>query len=143
MILGSVFVVGLVLGMIVQPSRFCVFGAMTDWFGQRRSERALMVLAAVAVFGLVNLAGYRHGVEYPGALFLAGGVVQAVGYALGRGCPLTLLVRLGEGSRFHLAVFVGFLAGVGLYTGLLARPVEAVLGPLAWTGAQTLGALLR
>lgn len=143
MIPAAVFVVGVVVGVIVQRSRFCVFGAMTDWFGQGRPERVVMVIAAVAVFGLVNLVGYRHGDEYPGALFLVGGVVQAVGYALGRGCPLTLLVRLGEGSRFHLAVFAGFLVGVGLYTGLLARPVEALLGPLTWTGAQTIGALLR
>ncbi len=115
---AAVFVVSLARGVLVQRSRFCVFG-------------------------LVNLVGYRHGAEYPGALFLVGGAVQAVGYALGRGCPLTLLVRLGEGSRFHLAVFAGFLVGVGLYTGLLARPVEALLGPLTWTGAQTIGALLR
>ncbi|GAB4286781.1 MAG: hypothetical protein Kow0092_40130 [Deferrisomatales bacterium] len=116
-------------GVIVQRSRFCVFGAMIDRFGQGRSKRALMVLAAVAVFGLVNLVGDRHRAEYPGALFLAGGVVQAVGYALGRGCPPTLPVRLGEGSRLHLAVFVGLLAGVGLYTGFFARSVEAFLGP--------------
>ncbi len=59
------------------------------------------------------------------------------------GCPLSLLVRIGEGSKFHLMVFAGFVAGVAVYAGALDGLVSAVLGPMEARGAITLVDLFR
>lgn len=52
-------------------------------------------------------------------------------------------MRLGEGSRFHAAVFLGFLLGVGLYMGVLQAPLGATLGALPTGSAVTWIELLR
>lgn len=67
------------------------------------------------VFCLVHLVGYQHGAERQAAASLGGGFIQGVGYYLASGCTLTLLVRLGEGSKFHVVALGAFMAGVAAY----------------------------
>ena len=143
MMLLVIFFVGLAVGYIARRYGFCIFGSILELLTLRSGRRIVAVLAAMLVFGLVQMGSYQHGVEYPGLLFLLGGLLQGVGYFLAMGCPLSLLVRIGEGSKFHLLVFVGFIAGVAVYAGALDGPFSAVLGPIETRGAITLPDLFR
>lgn len=126
-----IFVIGFLVGVIAQRSPFGVFGPLADLVLRGSARRTVGVVAAMCVFALVNVRGYRHGLEYPGALFLVGGVIQGAGYYLASGCPLGLLGRLGEGSKFHLIVFVAFAAGAALYASFLAGPLTSLLGSIS------------
>ncbi len=105
-------------------------------------KRIVAVLSAMLVFGLVQFGSYEHGVEHAGLKHLVGGLLQGVGYYLAIGCPLSLIVRIGEGSKFHMAVFVSFVLGVGLYVGLLEDLVSKTLGAVSFAKAVTLVDLL-
>ena len=47
-----------------------------------------------------------------------GGLLQGVGYYLASGCTLSLLVRIGEGSKAHFVAFAGFMGGAMAYLAL-------------------------
>jgi uncharacterized membrane protein YedE/YeeE len=112
MALAVIFLIGLGVGFIAQRYAFCIFGSLVELVALGSPRRVIAVMAAMLVFGLVHIVGYRHAPESPDLIFLAGGLVQGVGYYLAAGCPLGLLLRIAEGSRFHLVVFVGFVAGL-------------------------------
>ncbi len=67
-----------------------------------------------------------------------GGLLQGVGYYLAIGCPLGMLVRVGEGSKFHMAVFVSFVLGVALYVGLLDGVVANTVARASFSQAVTI-----
>ncbi len=143
MALTLIFLIGLSVGFVAQRYGFCIFGSLVELLTLGSPRRVLGVLAAMLVFSLVHVQGYRHAVEYPGAMFLVGGLIQGVGYYLAVGCPLGLLVRIGEGSKSHMIVFLGFAAGLALYVGLLQGPVSAALGPWSTSRAESLLDLFR
>ena len=101
-------------------------------------KRIVAVLGAMLVFGLVQFGSYEHGVEHAGLKYLVGGLIQGVGYYLAIGCPLSLIVRIGEGSKFHMVVFVSFVVGVAMYVGLFESLVSRTLGGVSFTKAVTL-----
>lgn len=121
MALAAILFIGLAVGFIAQRYAFCIFGSLVELLTLGSARRLVAVVTAMSVFGLVHIGEYRHTAEHPGLIFLAGGVVQGVGYYLAAGCPLGLLVRIGEGSKFHLIVFVGFVIGIAAYVGLLPK----------------------
>ncbi len=61
---------------------------------------------------------------------MLGGVIQGVGYVLLAGCPLALVVRVGQGSRFHLVALVAFAGGAALF-GHLRAPIVDAFEPLS------------
>ena len=132
MILPIIFFIGLSLGYVARRYGFCIFGSILELLTLGSGRRIIGVASAMLVFGLVQMGNYQHGIEYPGFTFLVGGLLQGIGYFLAMGCPLALLVRIGEGSKFHLIVFAGFVAGVAFYTGALERWVAPALNS-AWT----------
>ena len=138
MMLLVIFFVGLAVGYVARRYGFCIFGSILELLTLRSGRRIVAVLVAMSVFGIVQRGSYQHAVEYPGPKFLVGGLLQGVGYFLAMGCPLSLLVRIGEGSKFHLVVFVGFVAGVAAYAAALDGMVSAALGPMEARGAITL-----
>ena len=131
MALVVIFLIGLAVGFIAQRYAFCIFGSLVELLALGSPQRLIGVLAAVLVFSFVHIRGYQHTVEFPGLIFLAGGIVQGIGYYLAVGCPLGLLVRIGEGSKFHLVVFLGFAVGLIAYVGLLHEPVASLLSPVS------------
>ncbi len=143
MALAAIFLIGLSVGFIAQRYAFCIFGALVELLTLGSPRRLVAVATAMLVFGLVHIGEYRHTAEHPGLIFLAGGVVQGVGYYLAAGCPLGLLVRIGEGSKFHLVVFVGFAIGLAAYVGLLHKPIAALLNPLSTQKVVTVLDLFR
>ena len=103
----------------------------------------IAVGAAVAIFAFVWFAAdVTLPQEYPGARHFIGGVIQGIGYILAAGCPLALLVRTGQGSKFHFAVIPAFLIGAALF-GALKGPVLSLLSLLQYAGAVSLLDLFR
>ncbi len=138
MALSIIFVIGLGVGYVSRRYGFCIFGALVELLTLGSGKRIVAVLGAMLVFGLVQFGSYEHGVEHAGLKYLVGGLIQGVGYYLAIGCPLSLIVRIGEGSKFHMVVFASFLLGVALYVGLLDGLVSKTLAQASFTKAVTI-----
>ena len=138
MALSIIFVIGLGVGYVSRHYAFCIFGALLELLTLGSGRRIVAVLGAMLVFGLVQFGSYEHGAEHAGLKYLVGGLLQGVGYYLAIGCPLGMLVRVGEGSRFHMAVFVSFVLGVALYVGLLDGVVANTLARASSSQAVTI-----
>ncbi len=138
MTLSIIFIIGLGVGYVSRRYGFCIFGALVELLTLGSGKRIAAVLSAMLVFGLVQFGSYEHGVEHAGLKHVVGGLLQGVGYYLAIGCPLSLIVRIGEGSKFHMAVFVSFVLGVGLYVGLLEDLVSKTLGAVSFAKVVTL-----
>lgn len=138
MALSIIFIIGLGVGYVSRRYGFCIFGALVEWLTLGSGKRIAAVLSAMLVFGLVQFGTYEHGVEHAGLQYLLGGLIQGVAYYLAIGCPLGLIVRIGEGSKFHSVVFASFVVGVALYVGLLESLVSRTLGSVSFTKAVTL-----
>ncbi len=141
MALSIIFVIGLGVGYVSRRYAFCIFGALVELLALGSAKRIVAVLGAMLVFGLVQFGSYEHGVEHAGLKYLVGGLLQGVGYYLAIGCPLGMLIRVGEGSKFHLAVFASFVLGVALYVGLLDGLMSRTLGQVSFSQAVTLSDL--
>ena len=55
----STLLCGFVIGVWVDRTGFCLFGAMAEWFGARATRRLPGILAAMLVFSAVWVVGYR------------------------------------------------------------------------------------
>lgn len=114
--------IGLVIGALAQRSKFCVSGALRNFFLTRRARQlgGLLVLLAAAL--AVNLAAglFRPGLyDQPSShldwgwaaagMFLVGLAAVLVG-----GCPFRQLVLAGEGDADAGAAVLGMLVAGGL-----------------------------
>ncbi len=142
MALSIIFVIGLGVGYVSRRYGFCIFGSLVELLTLGSGRRIAAVVTAMLVFGLVQFGSYEHGVEHAGLKHLVGGLVQGVGYYLAIGCPLSLIVRIGEGSKFHMVVFVSFVLGVVVYVGLLDGLVADTLARVSFSQSVTILDLL-
>jgi peroxiredoxin/uncharacterized membrane protein YedE/YeeE len=131
----TIFLIGVTIGAIVHYTGFCVFGAIAEWFGARSTKRLMGVVTAILVFGLVHLWGFKGNIPcggiwkgYAGLHSFLGGFIQGIGYVLIAGCPLALLVRVGQGSKSHIVALVFFALGVSLF-GHFKGPIVNLLSP--------------
>ncbi|NOZ59575.1 MAG: YeeE/YedE family protein [Euryarchaeota archaeon] len=117
-------VFGILLGFIVQRSRYCMTGAIRDYilFGVTRNLKiTLMVLAIITFFYTLFLTyGIFNPTLVPAGWFtFVGGVIFGIGMALGGGCVTSTFYRIGEGQWNYLvsAIFmlVGIIAGSALF----------------------------
>lgn len=136
--------IGVALGVIAQRTRFCVFGALVEWFMGAGRRRLIGVLAAASVFAMIHLWGFQGNPpcagswgEYAGLHSFIGGFVQGIGYVLIAGCPLSLCVRMGQGSKYHLVAGIGFAAGVAAFAHV-SGSVLRLFEPFIYTGAFSL-----
>lgn len=131
--------IGIAVGYIAHRYGFCIFGSIVEALTLGSGRRLLSVFSAMFLFGLVaHFAAFEQGTEFAGIRHGVGGLLQGVGYYLAVGCPLSLLVRLGEGSKTHGVVFVAFIVGVALYAGLLQEVLESTFSTFSVTTALTL-----
>ncbi|HSV45996.1 MAG TPA: YeeE/YedE family protein [Ramlibacter sp.] len=147
---------GLLLGIFGQATRFCVRGAIADWFAYRSPARLVSWLLAVAVgavavqamislglFDASRTLGWSQRLLW--ASCLAGGLVFGFGMMLSGGCPQRCLVKAGAGS-LKAAITLVILAIASLMTlrGLFAGPRVALLDSwgVALGRPQDLGSLL-
>ncbi len=163
----SGFALGLLVGALLQRTRYCFMGAVSDWtiFGSLRRLRVWALAAGVAVLGTqagavwldlpLEASPYlRDGVFWLGAL--GGGLLFGIGMVLAGGCASRCLVRAGEGSvRALLAVLMLAVAAFATMAGPLAplhgwlrmvgsvRPEAGAALPALLTAPLGLGAFAR
>jgi uncharacterized membrane protein YedE/YeeE len=135
---GSAVVLGLLFGVVVQRSRFCMTAAVANIVLIRDYRQLHAYLAALAValigtqviegFDWVNIAAtsYRGGnMDWAGAVL--GGLIFGIGAVFAGGCVGRILVRTGEGSLGALLALSALAMGtVVAYVGIL-EPVRAWL----------------
>ncbi len=100
---------GLLLGAAAQASRFCVRGALADWFvlGNRGRMASWMLAVGVAMAGTQLLIALQlfdapralgWSSRLPWASLALGGLIFGAGMVLAAGCPQRSLVKAGSGN---------------------------------------------
>ena len=149
-------VLGLVLGAIAQPSRFCVRGGIADWVAAGRPARLLSWLLAIAVGAVLVQAMAAAGVfdagrtlawneRLPWFSCLAGGLLFGIGMMVAPGCPQRCLVKAGMGDlRAALTLLVIAIVGIFTLRGVLAGPRVGLFDSLSVSlgRPQDLGSLV-
>ena len=116
-------VLGAVIGVIGQRSRFCTMGAFRDMILFRHWHLFLGVLAMLVAAFLMNkgvLLQFHPGfanqpVAHTDGLWNFGGMVVAgLAFALAGGCPGRQLLMAGEGDADAAVFVLGMLAGAAL-----------------------------
>lgn len=149
-------VLGLLLGIAGQSTRFCVRGSIADWVERGNRERfaGWMLAVGVGAIGLQTLAAtglvdatrtLAWSPRLAWASCIVGGLIFGYGMILADGCPQRSLVKAGSGSlRSAVVAVVAALAAVMTLRGVLA-PARANLLD-AWSvqlkGPQDLGHVL-
>ena len=123
-IIGICFVLGLLTGVVMYLSDFCVAGMFRDLFLLRRSVMlrylVLLVISSMILFELARQAGFLPLYPFP-LLYsptpanLIGGFLFGTGMVLAGGCVLGTLYKMGSGSVLSATAFFGLVAGSGLY----------------------------
>ena len=149
-------VLGLLLGVVGQATRFCVRGAIADWVERDSRDRfaGWMLAVGVGAIGLQALAAtglvdatrtLAWSPRLAWASCIVGGLVFGYGMILAGGCPQRSLVKAGAGSlRSALVAVVAALAAVMTLRGVLAPARANLLDTWAvqLTGPQDLGHVL-
>jgi len=149
-VLMMAFALAFALGALLQTSRFCTMGAISDWVLMQESTRLRQwaVAAAVSILGFAAMqsSGWISASNTiyasPKLLWLSalvGGFSFGVGMVLASGCSSQTLVRLGGGNLKSLIVLlVMAVFALATWRGLLGvwrvNTLEAVVAP-----AQGLG----
>jgi uncharacterized membrane protein YedE/YeeE len=132
-VLWGGLLIGLLLGGAGQASRFCVRGAVADWFifGGKARWATWVLAVAVAALGSQLLVGAQWvdatrslpwtprfaWVSYP-----VGGLLFGYGMVLAGGCPQRSLVKTGAGNlRCIVTLFAAAIAAQMTLRGLLAE----------------------
>ncbi len=136
-VLGGL-VLGLLLGVAGQATRFCVRGAIADWVQLNNRDRfaGWMLAVGVGAIGLQTLVAtglvdatrtLAWSPRLAWVSCIVGGLIFGYGMILADGCPQRSLVKAGSGSlRSALVAVMAALAGVMTLRGVLA-PVRANL----------------
>lgn len=155
--------IGLLMGAAGQSSRFCVRGAIADWYARGdRGRMASWVLAvAVAMAGTQLLIGLQvfdatqalaWNRRLPWASCALGGLMFGAGMVLAAGCPQRSLVKAGAGNlRAIVTLLVAAVSAQMALRGVFAQARASTVdtwalelgGPqdLGSLGATTLGAV--
>jgi uncharacterized protein len=148
-------VLGLVLGLVGQASRFCVRGAVADWVIFKSPARALSWLLAVGVGAValqvvisLQLFDAGRSLSWNNTLLwlshAVGGLIFGYGMILASGCPQRNLVKAGSGNlRALVVLLVAAVAAAMTLRGLLALPRVSLLDSAAVQlgGSQDLGGI--
>ncbi len=124
LIMGICLVLGLITGVVMYLSDFCIAGMFRDLFLLRRSVMlrylALLVVSSMIVFELARQMGFLPLYPFP-LLYsptpanLIGGFLFGTGMVLAGGCVVGTLYKMGSGSVLSATAFIGLVAGSGLY----------------------------
>lgn len=126
--------IGVVFGVVVERTRFCAMGALSDLhaFNDRRRLRAWLLASAVAIIGAQSLSSLAL-VDLGLSIYLSssinwlgnilGGLMFGIGMVFAGGCASRNLVRLGAGDVRALVVLM--VMGICAY-----MTISGVFGPL-------------
>ena len=117
-------VLGLLTGVVMYLSDFCIAGMFRDLFLLRRFVMmrylALLVVSSMILFELARQMGFLPLYPFP-LLYsptpanLIGGFLFGTGMVLAGGCVVGTLYKMGSGSVLSATAFIGLVAGSGLY----------------------------
>ncbi|NQT24911.1 YeeE/YedE family protein [candidate division KSB1 bacterium] len=125
-VLAMFALIGLVMGLILQRSRFCIVRAFREPFMTGESEAPIGIMAAliVGLFGFAIIKYMGIGTATPGAArnlaltwiyphfwlrALIGGLIFGVGMTIAGGCAVGALWRTGEGQVKLWFAVLGFM----------------------------------
>ncbi|MBA3625575.1 MAG: YeeE/YedE family protein [Methylibium sp.] len=116
-VVWGALLIGVLLGAAGQASRFCIRGAIADWFVFRGQARLMTWVLAVAVASLGSqvLIGLQvfdaertlpWSERFVWASYLVGGALFGYGMVLAAGCPQRSLVKAGSGNLKSLVTLL-------------------------------------
>ena len=129
-IIGAVFI-GLIIGFILQRSRFCITAALREPFmtGDATPAKAIMAGILVGLIGFVaiKITGTKPELTFVASSFfipaLIGGTVFGIGMTVAGGCVVGSLWRSGEGQvKLWFSVF-GLTFGTLFTVEFLKTPI--------------------
>ena len=121
-----VFILGLVLGFIVNKTNFCTMGAVSDWvnIGDTARFKSWMLAASIAILGVTVLEYFNFfnasdsRIPYRDSVFfwpryVIGGLLFGIGMTFASGCGNKVLIRIGGGNIKSIIVLL--IAGIMAY----------------------------
>ncbi len=121
-----VFILGLVLGFIVNKTNFCTMGAVSDWvnIGDTARFKSWMLAASIAILGVTILEYFNlfntsdARIPYRDSVFfwpryIVGGLLFGIGMTFASGCGNKVLIRIGGGNIKSIIVLL--IAGIMAY----------------------------
>jgi uncharacterized membrane protein YedE/YeeE len=157
---GLLWGLGLLLGIALHRSRFCVAAAVQDaiLFADTAPAKAVLLALALSLagFGTLQYLAMAAGAPLPGNIYaitpatVVGALLFGIGSVPAGGCTITLVLRLGEGHLRFLWTLLGLLAGAlaGAWHYGWWMELGGAVGPvhlptaLGWTGAVAVEAAL-
>ncbi|MEY3950251.1 MAG: putative transporter component [Pseudomonadota bacterium] len=116
-VIWATFVVTILLGIVLQKTRFCTMGAVTDLMvmGEWTRMRQWLLAIGVAVMG-VGVMAYWGVIDPNKSIYtssrltwlstVVGGLMFGFGMVLASGCGSKTLIRIGAGNLKSLVVFL-------------------------------------
>jgi len=143
---------GVVFGIVLQRSRFCLVRAFREPFmtgdGEHTRAAALAIVASMLGFAILKFGDLKDRADWvfpsAGVGALAGGTIFGIGMVLAGGCGAGSVWRAGEGQVKLWATLVTFALGASLTRvalvklGWLPGKLGAAVflpGVLGWAGA--------
>ena len=121
-----VFILGLVLGFVVNKTNFCTMGAVSDWvnIGDTARFKSWMLAASIAILGVTFLEYFSFfntsdsRIPYRDSVFfwpryIIGGLLFGIGMTFASGCGNKVLIRIGGGNIKSIIVLL--IAGIMAY----------------------------
>lgn len=140
-------IIGMLMGLICQRSRFCIVKAFRDPFMTGEADGSVGVMAGlmIGLFGFTIIKYFGIGVGdiairaremtwvFPHFLFRAiiGGFIFGVGMTIAGGCAVGTLWRVGEGQVKLWASALGFLLVSPISKLYIVPPIVASI-PASW-----------
>lgn len=148
-VLWSTFAVTVILGIVMQKTRFCTMGAITDVIvmGEWTRMRQWLMAMGVAIIGVGFLTStglidsgksIYTGSKITWLSTIVGGLLFGFGMVLASGCGSKTLVRIGGGSLKSLVVFLtlalsSYMTLKGIFGVLRVNTVDTVFFTLTTT----------
>lgn len=119
--MGSVWLIGLMIGFTLQRSKFCFTASFRDpiLVGSTSVVKAILVALMVMTVGFAMIQARAAGLmaAIPGEIdpvgwnTVLGALLFGVGMVIAGGCASGTLMRIGEGFLLQVVVLAGFLIG--------------------------------
>jgi len=118
--LTAAAIIGFILGFLVQRSRFCMTGAIRDYFLfgiTRNLKMVCIILGITTFFYTLYLSTTKIPTNLPtpvpaGWFSFVGGIIFGIGMAIAGGCVTSTFNRIGEGSINYLLTAISMFIGI-------------------------------